>query len=136
MKHALILLLILLAGCGDEPLIPENAVPFDPPEYYEIWWYQVENRVGLGRPERDVRWFLVPGGLFESREEGANSAGRWVPDGRIYIAEGWQTSDRTVKHEMLHEILQGDTEHRHPAFQYYTDCVGSDGLPTPCVPDF
>src|SRR5690606_8254620 len=99
--------LFLLGSCAGptSPEIPPGAVPLDPLPVYAEWWKEVQDRSGIWRDVGHVRWFLVPGGLFWSERDLALSSGRWIPDGRIFIAEGWEGDPRTVKHEMLHEIL-------------------------------
>jgi len=134
----LFLVLLLLASC-DLPTsfgaeIPSGAVPMDPvPEVYSKWWRDVMRDAGIQRDVSHVRWFTVRGGMFWSERDGAMSAGRWIPDGRIYIAEGWELNEPTVKHEMLHELLQGDSNHEHPLFAHYRSCH-EGGEPVSCEP--
>lgn len=137
MRSHLTLVALLLSGCaGESPLVPEGAVPLTPPTIYMEWWDEVEGELGSGRDESRVRWFVVRGGLFPSRD-GEPTSGRWIPDGRIYLAEGWELDENTVKHEMLHELLRGDYEHSHPLFQKYDaqSCFDNFLNLIPCPPD-
>lgn len=139
----LFLLALLLAACseitGAKPEIPSHSVPFDPPAVFEQWWVEVQAASGIHQRHDRVRWFLVRGGLFLSEREKALSSGRWIPDGRIYLAEGWERDEANVKHEMLHELLRGDHEHRHPLFEKYDSqsCWNGEARWVPCgeVPD-
>lgn len=135
-RITLLTLALLLAGCSDllGPDIPDHTVPMTPPSVYATWWAEVEAEAGLDRPAREVSWYLVRGGLFRSRD-GTPTSGRWIPDGRIYLAEGWELFEPNVKHEMLHELLQGDPGHKHPLFRKYdvSACLDIEFKLIPCA---
>lgn len=134
MKRLPAIALLWLAGCGGGPLIPEGAVAFDPPANYADHWARAMRESGIERDVSRVRWFLVPGGLFATRDAREQASGRWIPDGRIYLAEGWENDELTVLHEMLHELLRGDPNHEHPLFEVYDaeQCVAISGRLVPC----
>lgn len=111
-------------GCnlstGPAPL-PDGAVPFDPPAHYALWWSETQQCAGRGASLHDVQWFVVPD-AETFRLRGKEWAGWWWASGnRIILAELYREHALTVRHEMLHAILQrGD----HPA-QYFADrCRG------------
>ncbi len=105
---------------GPAPL-PDGAVAFDPPAHYTEWWAETERCAGRVAQYDDVRWFVVPRAeTFELR--GKEWAGWWwEPGNRIILADGYREHAPTVRHEMLHAILQrGD----HPAAYFDGRCRG------------
>jgi hypothetical protein len=76
----------------------------------------VQTCSGLLGDFAEVRWFIVPQSLFPCRE--GMCSGVWVRPHSIYIAEAFLSGVRfrTVKHEMLHELLRGGLDHP-PVFQ-------------------
>ena len=115
--------LLLTAGCdlGMTPNGPSGATPFDPPDIYQVWAAEVgqaANRDGsIGR----VRWYIVPGDYWQRDGSRKKTIGQWFSDGRIFIATPWTKDEGLIKHEILHELLGGDTDHRHPLFSIYQE---------------
>jgi hypothetical protein len=64
---------------------------------------------------RRVLWFMVPGQTFPDRN-GNTAWGEWVEPHRIYIAQSQLNVERTVRHEMLHDLL-GDGGHHQSAWR-------------------
>lgn len=130
-----LLVLVALAGCSSPvgPEIPDGAVPFDPPAVYATWWDEIMHQASIQRDVSRVRWFLVETGPWESARYGGATHGAWVPDGRIYLADGWEEWENLVKHEMLHELLRGDAAHAHPAFDLYPLEVCNHPYPSLCA---
>ena len=62
-----------------------------------------------------IRFYIVPGGPWLNND-GTLIRGLWVKKGnRIYVSDGYDQYSPTVKHEMLHELLQR-SDHDHPLF--------------------
>ena len=111
MKH--ILLLVGVLGCGG---LFDPSKPFweiKPPEVYHVWWGEVEECAGQRRSMERVTWFTVAADSFPTPTGWV--VGYWDRDA-IYITESDKWSEwHTVKHEMLHAILQ-DGSHISPFF--------------------
>lgn len=114
---------LLTSGC-DIPTgasAPPGAIPFDPPAIYREWAAEVGRAANRRGSIDRVRWLVVPGDywMLEGSEE--KTIGQWFSDGRIYIASAWTSDEGLIKHEILHEILRGDTDHKHPLFAIYQE---------------
>lgn len=109
--------LLFLAAC-DNPVapIPDGAVEMRSiPEFYQVWWDEVLVDTGMSADMSRVRFYFVPGGPWPT-EDGKHVEGLWVKKGRrIYLSENYIFYAPTVRHEMLHEILQRP-DHNHPLF--------------------
>lgn len=97
------LFLLLIVACG-EPFAPPNAVQFDPPAVYAELWQQVESCSGKTGDWHRITWLAVPTEQFDTPEGFA--AGRWQPQHIVYLSDAGQRSYATIKHEMLHDLLQ------------------------------
>ncbi len=112
------------AGCdlttAPAPL-PDGAVPFAPPAQYVTWWDDVQRCAGREARFQDVQWYVVPDAQT-FRLRGREWAGWWWESGnRIILAEQYRERAKTVRHEMLHSILQrGD----HPTAFFEQRCRG------------
>lgn len=107
-------LLVTVAACGD-PLIEariENRRPFVPPATYAALYRAVEACSGRTGDFTRIRWFLAS----SIEADGRPARARWSPPHDIVIVAGYETDDRTVSHEMLHDLLDGDPDHRHRAW--------------------
>lgn len=112
------LLAIALAACEVTPPPPNGASPLDPPEYFSAWWTTVETCAAATRPMKQVEWYSVPGYTFsDSRGTTVNGLYRNGPDD-IFIASERLKDGPTVRHEMLHAILdsRGGTDHPYEYF--------------------
>jgi len=131
-----VLVLALAACSGETPLNLqyENRRLFEPPaELYSRWWSEVASCLGRGRDFEGIRWFLAdeirilhgdPSGVMPVGV--SHPRGQWNSDREITIAEGYQENHRVVKHEMLHDLLEGDRDHVDPAWGL---CDARDGPP-------
>lgn len=97
---------VLLVGAWAcrNPFVPLDATPLSPPAIYAELWQQVETCSGLTSDWRRIDWFAVPTEQFATPEGWA--MGRWQPAHTIYLSDAGQRTYRTVKHEMLHDLLQ------------------------------
>ncbi|MBK9065724.1 MAG: hypothetical protein IPL76_02420 [Gemmatimonadetes bacterium] len=101
----------LLGGCSR--FAPDDAERFEPPAVYHAWWSQTEQCSGRTGNIARVQWFKVPGHAFECPT--GSCAGRWEDNHSIYVAEDWLEHEMVVRHEMLHELLNG-SGHPDPPF--------------------
>lgn len=124
MRTVLLGVLMALSSCAG-PTDPQYQVPVsgrevDAPQVYAEWWVEVQEDAGIERSLDRVRFFSVPRPWYNQRY-GRTVHGLWVPDGRIYIVDYLLRAEGLVKHEMLHELLRGDSAHAHPLFAVYDD---------------
>lgn len=105
-----VLPLALLAGCdqltGFQSEI-SGRVPFDPPRIYAEWWSATEACSERSGDLSEIEWFLATSIVVD----GGLARGAWVDPHRITIVRGFEDDDRTVRHEMLHDLLRGDPAH-------------------------
>jgi hypothetical protein len=123
----LLLALAAAAGCATDPVgpaFPRDAMPIGArPVQYATWWRMTEACSGLRGDLDAVRWYAVPSGPFAvGGGAGAEARydGYWFGDGnRIVLAAGWTGVGATVRHEMLHALLQSGA---HPAAYFRERC--------------
>jgi len=112
--------LLLLMGCG-EPLVPAPAgEAFTPPPAYAEMWAETEACSGHSGHVSRIEWIKVPAdpqGLFTWN--GSRVAGLWSPPHTIYLSEAFLDHAPLVRHEMLHDLLQGGG---HPEVPFVTPC--------------
>lgn len=108
-----LLVAVLGVACEAAPSAPEDSLPFVPPGIYRRWYREAEACRGLLGDYELVRFYLVPnaGNHLELGVRGA--IGRWTQPHRIYVLDGYDLDEPTVKHEMLHDLLSylGDFTH-------------------------
>lgn len=79
---------------------------------YILWWSELEECVGISGDFHQLRVVEVLAPLTESKQQfpcfsdGRLCSGVWVPPKDIFLASGMINNERTVKHEMLHALLQ------------------------------
>lgn len=104
----------LLAACGSlgfEAGVDDRA-PFDPPPVYATWWDATRTCSGIDGAFGRITWFLASG----ITGDGLVARARWSPPHEIVIVRGYETDERTVRHEMLHDLLTGDRGHASPSW--------------------
>ena len=123
--HAL-LVVGFLAACTDpsweDDWRPPASSLIAAPAVYATWWSEVAACLGMSDEgfER-VAWYKVGDEhVFQTPDFGLAS-GRWVPPHEIYIAFVHLQTPEVVKHEMIHDMLQGgqhdDTPLDDPLFE-------------------
>ena len=109
---------VSLFGCLDPFAPPIGAYRFTPPPVYRTLWDSVEACSSLRGDFALVRWFAVPGALIPYG--GVDANGVWKPRHNIYLSEDAAFSSAagyfTVRHEMLHDLMQGGADHS-PVFR-------------------
>jgi hypothetical protein len=125
MRRLLLPLVLALAACSPTApvdAVPSGAVEFPAHSVYLLWWKEVEVDAGVLRSMDRVRYFRVPtkAGFWYDPQIRRWVNGLWSPDGKIYLADrDGELNEGLVKHELLHEILRGDSGHRNPLFATY-----------------
>lgn len=95
---------VLLLSCA-HPLEPEPVLP-----RHEQLYAEVVSCAGLA-PRPMPKVYIVPA------SEMPCCIGAWTPGG-IYLADSPEgRSTFTIRHELLHHLLQGDAGHQHEAWK-------------------
>ncbi|HYC34070.1 MAG TPA: hypothetical protein VEB59_17390 [Gemmatimonadales bacterium] len=102
--------LLLLTGCGFDIV---GDQPMDAPEIYREWWAKTEACSGLSGDYDRVEWQVVAGDSFDCKS--GQCVGHWQPSHQIWIAEPYVNNEMVVRHEMLHDLLNGGG-HPNPPF--------------------
>jgi len=106
--------LLLLSGCGFDIT---GDRPMEAPAIYREWWAKTEACSGLSGDFDRVEWLMVPGESFDCKS--GQCVGHWHPGHQIYIAEPYLENEMVVRHEMLHDLLNGGG---HPNPPFGADC--------------
>ena len=110
-------------GCHD-PFSPQRVVAgalvLVPPAEYQQWWLDTEQCSGhIGEIGR-VKWYVVPNvTYFDYR--GERYDGYWWESHDILLAGTHVMDEGTVRHEMLHDLLNTAD---HPAEYFGKRCAG------------
>lgn len=107
-----------------EPAFPSDAVQFQAPSVYKLWWNLVERCSGVSGDFSAVRFYEQPGETIA--KTGSDSAnGYWFSDGnRILVGQYRMYEGPLLRHEMLHALLhRAEGNNGHPA-EYFVDKCG------------
>jgi hypothetical protein len=111
MRYLALLIALAATGCGSildpEDLLPPNASLGDPPGVYETWYAETEACTGVTGDFGQVRWFSVPGARWWDPIWQQYAIGTWRSPHDIYISESHAANIDVVKHEAVHDLLQG-----------------------------
>jgi hypothetical protein len=101
-------------GCGSSGFEAKitNKEPFTPPAVYASWWTATESCSDRTGRLNAITWYLA-GGISG---DGAVARGRWSEPHEIVIVKGYEADPKTVRHEMLHDLLGGDRSHSAAAW--------------------
>jgi hypothetical protein len=125
MRVALVLsgLLALALACESTtaPGVPTTALPFTPPARFALWWRLTQACSGITGDFASVSWYVVPSTRSLSYQ-GQRVDAYWIgnPD-RVVLADSLRNDGPTVRHEMLHVLLQ---RNGHPRSAYLDACGG------------
>jgi hypothetical protein len=81
-------------------------------ESYPAWWSATEECSGESGELGRVQWYTALGITYD----GVYAQGVWLPPHDIVILRGYEEHEPTVRHEMLHDLLEGDGEHEEAAW--------------------
>ena len=103
------LLLLALAGCAS-PFAPfEPAMPWTPPDWYEVEYHLMERCTGLSYPYTWVQWYLADD-THAWGPHGERWAAYWREPNIIVVGRQWMDYRSMVRHEVLH-LLSQDVGH-------------------------
>ena len=106
----------LLSDPWDGPSVTLERFPAFPE--YEVWWEELQACSGRRGDLSKIRFFLAvaplsaSGRQFVCGRNGQECAGEWVAPHDVYLAPGFVTSERIVKHEMLHDLIRDGSHPR------------------------
>lgn len=128
---ALIVLLSEIACHLFYAQLPPGTQSFTPPAVYKRWWSLVEECSGRSFDMREVRWYHVSGRSFTIK---GMAAGGFYTNGshRLVLADSLIQSGESVRHEMLHAMLQ---KTGHPRSEFLGDCAGLVVCQGVCIKD-
>ena len=101
-------MLVLLGAACSAPASPVEEIrwPIDPPTLYQDFWGDVQKCSGLVAPFTRIRWFGTR--IFP---ENSFILGQWNDRHEITLRSDSWTEPGVVKHEILHDLLDGDPTH-------------------------
>ena len=120
-RPALWAVLLGVVACGEDPVVADTRVEFTPHESYTDLWFDLMDCSGESGDFQGIRWFVTPG--FSS----PGILGQWSSTREITLRIDVWTDPEVVQHEMLHDLLGGDGEHRHPSWSACDLPIGVDG---------
>src|SRR6266545_1705812 len=136
-SRRLAFMLPLLVACGDgptAPALPDSAVKFTSPVFYQTWWNLTEACSGRSASMSKVNWYVVPGvNLFDLNGE-LVSRYSVATSNRIVLAGNVVGEGPSVRHEMLHQLL-GAGVTGHPRSEFVGKCGGTVYCSSKCVND-
>lgn len=125
MRRGVVLFCFLLTGCsgvispGEQRAIARDAVAIPTPSIARQTWNELEACSGLRGNFDAVRWLVEPNGI---RVDGAWRGGAWIADwNAIVLAPPNQTDPFIIRHEEMHALLHGGSD--HPA-KYFNGACG------------
>ena len=91
----------------------------EPSTQYIGWWDELEACSGLSGDIHSVAFYVIPNDSII--KVGSESYwGYWITSGnKIVLAEKWDTSEKLVKHEEMHALLQSPL---HPQEYFNGPC--------------
>lgn len=101
---------LFLGACGlldDFTFQVTNKQPLAPLETFAAWWSATEECSGRRGDLAKVRWYSASGITYN----GVFARGVWLPPHDIVLISGYEEEEEIVRHEMLHDLLEGDSDH-------------------------
>ncbi|MGH7468218.1 MAG: hypothetical protein ACRENP_09555 [Longimicrobiales bacterium] len=96
-------------ACGDLGFVAgvTGRQSFRPPAIYREWWTDTETCSGRRASFERVVWYTAP----RITGDGLVARGRWSQPHEIIIVAGYETDPMVVRHEMRHDLLNGNRVH-------------------------
>lgn len=115
-RWAIISLLLLLGGCGEQHPFGLDAEQMAPLPIYWTWWENVRQCTDVSADLDRVSWYLVD--QIPAQADDWQPRGMWAAPHRIYLQHGHETDAKLVRHEMTHEQVQR-ADHAHICFRSF-----------------
>jgi hypothetical protein len=112
MRRPPILFAVLFLTACVEPFTAsvKDREQFDPPAAYDARCTSVQHCSGGTGDMARISWYLARAVEGDSRV----ARGRWSPPHDIILVKGYEDDPAVVRHEMLHDLLDGDRLHSGP----------------------
>lgn len=81
--------------------------PLEPLDIYREWWTATEDCSGITASFDRIDWYLAT----SITGDGAIARARWSEPHDIIVVAGYEDDPAVVRHEMLHDLLNGDRLH-------------------------
>jgi hypothetical protein len=107
---------VLASGCTEilSNSVVRNAERFDALPIYSDWWNATEQCSSRTGNLDEIRWYVAE----SISTNGVSALGRWSPPHEITIVLGHEANELTVRHEMLHDLIAGEsTGHSSPEWE-------------------
>ena len=118
------IVLAAIGGCTPtEPVapLPSNAVAFEPPLEYAVWFERTERCAELKGRFTSIKFLMVPDvDTFETDQ--GQKVGLWTRKGdhnTIIVAGNYRDHEMVVRHEMLHSLIG---QSGHPPLYFEERC--------------
>ncbi len=102
--------------------LEEMRTEIEAKSIYRVQWDVVEACAQLYGDFDRLRWFTTP-----HFPEGNGILGQWNGRHEITFLEGAEFNVQVIRHEILHELLDGDGEHLNPRWEWCEIPTGVDG---------
>ncbi len=104
---------LALLACSDSVSVAiAQRQQFEPPEEYRSWWETVEACSSRSGDFDLVRWFDTASIVVQ----GVVVSGLWEPPHDITLWSLATENASVVRHEILHDLLRGDGDHKDDAW--------------------
>jgi hypothetical protein len=110
MRRVALCLALLVAGCEGYSVTVTNKEPLVPLPEYDEWWAATESCSERTGDMYAIQWFTA----LTITGDHVVARGLWTPPHQIVLVRGYEDEEVTVRHEMLHDLLAGDSDHESP----------------------
>lgn len=100
-------LLSTIACSGLVDVERQNTRPLDPLPVYATWWDEISTCAGRSEDMGRIAWWQATSIMVNKRIV----RGQWERPHRITLVSSYVETENVVKHEMLHDLLDGDPKH-------------------------
>lgn len=124
MKKLLLLLSLTVLNCipfKTKTEIMVAPIQIHAPAIYFAWYTQLEDCTKLTGHFENIVWFVVPAPSFPCHSDTNYCLGMWAAGHTILLAGPSARDSVIVKHEMLHDLLDGDSNHKN---KFFKTCTG------------
>ena len=90
----------------------QNPRPLDPPPMYSDWWADLASCSGRSGDMTRIEWWQATSITVNKQIV----LGQWERPHRITLVDFYVENEDIVKHEMVHDLLDGDPDHRDGAW--------------------
>ena len=98
---------VVSVGCEGYTLSVTNKEPFQPLPIYTEWWAANESCSSRTADLTRIEWYTATSIVGDD----IVARGVWTPPHQIILVRGYEEDEVTVRHEMMHDLLDGDPEH-------------------------